>query len=715
MKIHLFTGLMHGLFLSLIIFFPHIAFSQDRCGTMTVLEAQFQKDPSLRQTLINKRESMLKAVDQRRLKGARTTAEVTIPVVFHIVLRNPSAVSDDQIKRQLDTLNKDYAGTFRNDPRIISAFQAVYGQSNIRFALAQRTPDDEPSTGIYRYVTTQNSFTYIENQAVDPLKHVSSGGADAWDHSRYLNVWITNLTNGTLGYATFPGMASSGEDGVVINYVSLPGGSGTGFNYGKTLTHEVGHYFGLYHIWGDDNGSCSGSDYIADTPNQAKETSTLYTGIKYDNCSPTGSGIMYQNYMDYTPDAGLLMFTAEQVEHMEAVLSTDRLSLTTSNGATPISLYALNAQLVKVSSPDQRICSGQFIPKVILKNQGSEVLRSLTVKAQLDNGEIVTQQWSGSLATYAETEITLSSMTATTGNHILNIWCATPNGGTDQDTSNDEASLDFMYYEPVSPPVVESFEGDFLPKGWDIVNVDGGSTWVRDANVSKTGRYSVKMANYDYNAIGQKDYLRSPTVNIANADSAFVSFKVAASNSISARSQNTVWDTLQVLVSTDCGKTYTSVYKKWGTDLGSRTSRTSFTPGTDDWKSEEINIGQFINQGNVLVAFMNSNGNNNNLYLDDIKIRTVVVNPNLKEAGFLVTPNPTNGAISVQFYPAPTGLLRIEIYNISGQLIEKQNFEGIAKPGYQFGFDLTYAAGGMYIVKAVFADKVLTKRFVKLK
>ena len=217
--------------------------------------------------------------------------------------------------------------------------------------------------------------------------------------------------------------------------------------------------------------------------------------------------------------------------------------------------------------------------------------------------------------------------------------------------------------------------------------------------------------------MGQKDYLRSPTVNIAGTDSAFVSFQVAAASYTSTNTQNNVWDTLQVLISTDCGKTYTSVYKKWGSTLITRSgaTRSAFLPGASEWRKEEINISQFISSGNILVAFLNINGNENDIYLDDVNIRTVTINPNLKEAGFLVSPNPTDGAISVQFYPHPAKLQGIYIYNSLGQLVQQKLITNGVVATNIYNFDLSNASGGLYIVKAVFEDKVLTKKFIKVK
>ncbi|WP_229214220.1 M43 family zinc metalloprotease [Dyadobacter flavalbus] len=679
---------------------------------MNLLNKRFQEQPALK-VRFSQREARLKQIIHARMaagKSLKTTGEITIPVVFHVVLTRQSLVTDAQILAQLDTINKDYAGLNASADKIPLYFKPLFGQSGIRFCLAQRTPNDVPSTGIVRYTTLKTSFDYTTNQ----LKHAESGGADAWDTDRYLNIWITDLSSTTLGYATFPDDGVPDEQGVAIDYSSLPGGSATGYNQGKTLTHELGHYFSLFHIWGDDNGTCTGTDEVEDTPNQSNSTSTCRTGMVTDRCTTSAPGIMYQNYMDYTPDACLYMFTKMQVARMEAAYETYRSLLSLSNGCVPVNLKNKDASIGAITEPEQRLCSNVFAPKVTLVNKGKEILTSVIIHAVIDNGTVQNYNWRGSLQTYQETSVTLPSLTTIEGNHILSVYTSNPNGGTDEDASNDEAEFAFIYYEAFDAPVTESFEGLFPPAGWDIVNPDRGSTWQKTTAAAKTGNASVRIANFNNQEIGQRDFLRSPTVNIAGADSAYVSFQVAAATYTNASAVQNVWDTLQVMISTDCGQTYTSVYKKWGPSLVTRSTavQTAFVPVANEWRQEQINITGFINSGEVLVAFVNTNGNENNIFLDDINIRTVTVNPNLKEAGFLVTPNPTNGAVSVQFYPHPAGLQSVEIYNVNGQKIAEQVIAGAVSTNV-YDFDLTNSPSGLYIVKAVFEDRVLTKKIVK--
>jgi hypothetical protein len=690
---------------------------QEQCATMDRLEAKFERNPALKTRFTQQLENFNRMMTLKSAKelgvdsvSNTTGTTYTIPVVFHIVLTNPSVVTDAQILSQLDILNKSFSGSSADSATIPAYFKPLFGKSGIQFCLAQRTPTGEITTGIDRVTTTKTSFSHTN----DSVKHASLGGVDLWDGSKYFNVWVCVLSDNLLGYATFPNDGYPNEQGVVIEYRSIPGGSFTNYNGGKTLTHETGHYFNLYHIWGDDNGACTGTDYIDDTPNQWDATSGCYTGIKTDSCTKTGNGILYQDYMDYSNDPCLLVFTPQQVTRMETALLTYRSSLTGSNGCTPVVLKALDAQLKSIDAPVQRICTNTFAPVVTLRNRGSQTLNSVVVKTVIDNGTAVNYTWTGALASLASTSVTLNAVTITQGNHTVKIYTSSPNGGIDENTTNDTLTVPVQYYEAVQT-VTEGFEGNtFPPQGWDIVNPDNFITWKKVTDIAKTGNASVMMNNFDYPNTDQKDYLRLPELNLVNIDSAFLSFQVAASTYTPTSTAGNNWDTLEVLISSDCGASYTSLYKKWGATLVTTVAENtdSFVPNSSQWRKDSINLTSFINGGKVLPAFRNTNGYENNIYLDDINIRTLTINPNLKATGFLVTPNPARNNILVQFYPNPTNLKSIQLYNLVGQkLAETTIATGLGATAYNF--DINRYPAGTYIIRAVFADKVLLKKVIK--
>lgn len=311
----------------------------NRCGTMDKLAKDIEKDPSLKLKMEDIEKNMQEWMKNHQ--SEKTSSVITIPVVVHVVYYSTSQnISDAQIQSQMDVLNADYRKLNSDfSTAVPSAFQSLAGDAQIEFCLASEDPNGNATTGIVRVKTTKTSFS--DN---DDVKYTSKGGDDAWDSKSYLNLWVCNLTGGLLGYSTFPG-GNSALDGCVIGYkyFGTTGTVSSPYNLGRTVTHEVGHWLLLYHIWGDDGGSCTGSDLVSDTPNQASENYTTPSYPKTDNCTKTSPGIMYMNFMDYTPDKGMGMFSAGQATRMLSAINTYRSGLKTSQGCSGTTTTTLTA------------------------------------------------------------------------------------------------------------------------------------------------------------------------------------------------------------------------------------------------------------------------------------------------------------------------------------------------------------------------------------
>jgi Pregnancy-associated plasma protein-A/Secretion system C-terminal sorting domain/Fibronectin type III domain len=296
------------------------------CSTMQHLEELKAQDPQLEQRMsdIESRTQNFIAND-----GTPKAAGVlyTIPVVVHVLYNTSTQnISDAQIMSQITVLNNDFRKLNSDISQLPSAFSGVAADAQIEFCMAQRTPAGAATTGIVRKSTTVTSFS-----SNDYVKLSSKGGDDAWDATKYLNLWVCPLGGGLLGYAQFPGGAAS-TDGVVINYTAF-GNMGTAaapYGKGRTATHEVGHWLNLRHIWGDAN---CGSDLVSDTPTQQTSNYGCPT-YPHVTCSNGTAGDMFMNYMDYTDDACMYMFTAGQKARMMALFATggSRVGLTTSLG-----------------------------------------------------------------------------------------------------------------------------------------------------------------------------------------------------------------------------------------------------------------------------------------------------------------------------------------------------------------------------------------------
>lgn len=302
---------MKKLVLLLCLFVVSTLFAQERnCSAMENLNYRMQKDPNLKQRMEN-----IEAFTQQRVQQYQTNridgSVITIPVVVHVIYNNANEnISDAQIQSQLDVLNEDFRRTNSDANNVWS--QAA--DTEIEFCLATVDPNGNATTGITRKSSNKSSWG-----TNDAMKKSSQGGVDPWDTSQYLNMWVCNIGSGLLGYAQFPG-GSAATDGVVMgpNYFgSSDKGSGfylsAPFDKGRTTTHEVGHYLNLRHIWGD--GACGTDDFVSDTPESDAANYGCSTG--HSSCGTTD---MVQNYMDYSDDSCMNLFTLGQKNRMRSVL-----------------------------------------------------------------------------------------------------------------------------------------------------------------------------------------------------------------------------------------------------------------------------------------------------------------------------------------------------------------------------------------------------------
>lgn len=245
--------------------------------------------------------------------GARDTLPgevIVVPVVFHVLYNsNVQNVSDAQVLSQLKVLNDDYRRQNADTVNTPASFKSVAADVRISFCLAKVDPNGKYTSGIIHKHTSSDLFL-----SDDEMKFSSSGGDNAWDSKKYLNIWVCNLFGRTLGYGVMPG-APPERDGIVIQYTAF-GTIGTAtapFNKGRTATHEVGHWLGLKHLWGD---ALCGDDGIADTPPQETSNSDCPSFPHLSSCSNSFTGDMFMNYMDFTNDACMNMFTQGQKNEM---------------------------------------------------------------------------------------------------------------------------------------------------------------------------------------------------------------------------------------------------------------------------------------------------------------------------------------------------------------------------------------------------------------
>ena len=274
------------------------AIAKRGCASQEVLAAQMKADPSLALRM-----NEIEAFTQKSMASARIVdGKIQIPVVVNVLYRTTTEnISLAQIQSQIDILNKDFNAANSDFNQVPSLFAGVKANVGISFVLE----------AVYRKATTKTSWG-----TNDAMKIASQGGIAPTTPTTRMNLWACTIGGGILGYAQFPG-GSSSTDGVVIDSKYL-GNTGTAvypFNLGRTATHEVGHWMNLRHIWGD--ATC-GSDLVSDTPTHNAANAGVPAYPHYSTCS--GNPVeMTMNYMDYTDDRGMYMFSNGQKSRMAAV------------------------------------------------------------------------------------------------------------------------------------------------------------------------------------------------------------------------------------------------------------------------------------------------------------------------------------------------------------------------------------------------------------
>jgi hypothetical protein len=354
-----------ALFLSILFLSIHAEAKKSKCGAQLIHAIIAKKDPAFFSKQAAKRQEAQQNFQYKQGAFMKTTAQVTIPVVFHIVLNQNQinaiggiAGIQKRIDSQLIVINRDYGRRNADSTTIPSAFKARYANTGIQFCLAHRKPDGTSTSGA-DIITLPSTTRKIEetNPSGQDLFYdakFTNGAFNTWDPSAYLNIWVCNAslgndTNGILGLTVPPYFPNTfgynpNEVGIILNYRAW-GKRSTGFepfisgcDKGRTLTHELGHYFNLEHIWGDDNGACPGDagysdDGINDTPIQKDENYGCPTFPSVSCSVSAPNGDMFMNYMDYCDDICLTMFTTGQVAVMQAevISSGESYSLTQNN------------------------------------------------------------------------------------------------------------------------------------------------------------------------------------------------------------------------------------------------------------------------------------------------------------------------------------------------------------------------------------------------
>ena len=573
----------------------------------------------------------------------------TIPVVIHVIHDGGSNnISDAQIQSQINILNED----FRKKIATNGFGNGV--DTEIEFCLAKKDPLGKCTNGIVRINSPlSNHQTYQRSE----LKLLSY-----WDNTRYLNMYVVrNINNGSgiLGYSSFPGGPVT-EDGIVVRHDYFGKIGTAASSLGRTTTHEIGHWFGLYHTFNGGCGidTCTDGDLVCDTPPAANPN---YGCPSVNSCSNDIPNVndQIQNYLDYSNDNCKNMFTYGQKQRMHATLVN------------------LRNTIWQQWNVDSTGCDSGFV-----NNNCKVIADFVTLNTNICVGNTIvfynksqnnptSYQWFFQGGTPATSSVANPTVTYTAIGNFQAKLIVTNTYGTDSLILNN-------YVNVTTPPVgqalpyFENFESiTFQNNGITIDNPDGGITWERDTiAVAYQGIASTKINNLINTNYGQSDAMILPRFDFTSViGTPFLNFKWAY-----AKSDPNYSDELIVLVSKDCGVNWTQVFYRTGVAMTTGTTQpTPYLPTTSTvWKTANISLSAYTTYPNVLIKIVNVTDGGNNLYIDNINLGTNITSVTEVEnqiSNLLIYPNPTNGKFFIEYTLLKESNTIIVITDVLGRTI----------------------------------------------
>jgi Secretion system C-terminal sorting domain/AhpC/TSA family len=360
------------------------------------------------------------------------------------------------------------------------------------------------------------------------------------------------------------------------------------------------------------------------------------------------------------------------------------------------------------AGPVELTCNQVVNPTMTLFNNGQTTLTACDIVYSIDNGTSKSIPWTGSLSSQQSLELSLASETLAPGKHTLSVTVSNPNGGVDNNNTNNQMSFDFFVNTaaPTVVPYSNNFSTTTFPySNWSVVNPDGGITWTR----MSTNGGSLRLNCYNYGSNGAKDAFIPEAFDLTGQGTPSLKFKVAhAQYKTSTWSSN---DRLEVYVSTDCGQTWTSVWDKKGATLATVAATTSaFTPSTTGWRQECVDLSADAGQGKLFVKFLGTNNYGNNIFLDEISVGNSACNLGIDDATaeeIQLYPNPAKDQVKVAL--THSGNFTLQVIDLQGRIVAEQ---AGTNTGSHISVPLVGLQPGSYLVAVVIEGQQITKNLI---
>lgn len=649
------------------------------CGFDQHLEKMLAKDPSGMQ-IISELNEQAAEMKRQRLNGEqdRVGGPRIIPTVFHVIHQGGNEnISMAQIEDQMRILNEDYSRQNADAANTRAEFLGVAANANVEFRLAKLDPQGNCTDGVVR-MWSPKTYNASDDNGVK--------GVSYWNSTKYFNVWVVATISsdgqpGTvLGYAQFPGFGNAATDGVVVraDYIGSIGTSANNNSNGRTLTHEAGHWLGLFHTF---QGGCAGGffdDACADTPPQAEATPSNCPHSA-NTCSNDNPDLpdQVENYMDYSNGACENMFTLDQKSRFDGVLSGTRSVIHSGSNLTATGVVLGETPCAPIAdfyAAKRIVCAGQNITFTdnTFNGQPSSydwVLTGATPNASSDANPTVVYNTPGVYS------ITLNvSNTEGSDSHTLTDYITVISG-----TAVTTGWIGFEGFEETNE--------DYL-----ILSDGQGNTW-QETSSAFTGSSAIVLNNFSGNPLASEDEFQLPSVNLTQMNNPRIYFR------LSYKERSGKSDQLRIYVSRDCGENWSMRYTKSGSALAtvSGTQASSFTPsGSADWAQVDVNLSAFANDEHVLIKFRGTSGEGNNIYIDDIQISSPLgMDDDNAGFAFTVSPNPVVNQTTISLEVTTSDNYRIILMDVTGKQISVlQNGRlSTGKHSFTIGREMLRSAG----------------------
>lgn len=668
----------------------------------------------------------LKTADLSKFKasgslGKTGKAKYIIPVVFHIVHNGGSEnISEQTCADEITIMNRNYSAQNFFRSRIRDVFKDIEANVGFEFRLAKIDPNGRATTGVDRYYV--GAFSYKAND------YVKLG---SWDPQRYLNIWvcgtISNGTPGVIGYCYFPtGIPSSSVDGPIVA-AAFVGLINTSDPYSqKTTSHEVGHYFSLYHPWGSGGQDSCGllDDQVYDTPpeyNPGNDVRNFCGHPDSSTCATDNPDLpdQYENIMDYfAGSCGSNMFTLQQAARMEYAINTYRKNLFSAENlmATGVADSAKPGTPIPVPSlfaPQTVACAGSTIQ--FYDNSF--------------NGTITSYNWTfpGGNPGTATGKTPPQVMYANPGTYDVKLSVTGP-GGTADTTFTKVVTIQPVgsNYAPGYYTADWDYQNDWQAKGWVFQNEINNNHFTRtsihyDGNASMVLPGFLSTRGYNYSLI-------SPAFNMTGASSPYFSFYYSfVQTTVTADASNPSGlsqDELRVYTSTDCGRTWTQRVSipsnqigTVGASYGVKQTVNYIPSDASKWKQVIIKDNQIPTSDNVKFKIEFRYNGGNNFYLDNVMLGMATGVSEAAAAAdirFSVQPNPFSSNATLKYELSRPETVVIQVYDMLGKELATLH-NGIQQAGQQ-QVELNRGAlglnSGVYFVRMNVGNSAFTQKVI---